>query len=85
MRKIEMTFHENFLFATRIAPAETRAAIGYLAGWAFPSEGGRYAGRMSLEGDEEGNVYATYRNPDDDVTYTLFGLRDADGSYSFHS
>jgi hypothetical protein len=63
---------------------ELTSAIGRLALWAIQGDGKNWA---CLYVDRDGNVGATYRDGDEtgEVTYSMLGQRQADGSYSFHS
>lgn len=64
------------------APAKFNVAIGYLAIWAHKSDSKT---KLSIFGDPNGDLHATYENEQGEVTYTIFGQRGDDGSYSFHS
>ena len=81
-RKMTLTWDEGVDDATANTQRNVSSAVGYLAGWGKNSD--RYK-EVFIFGDSEGNVHGSYRNGAGDVTYSLFGLRGTDGSYSFHS
>lgn len=61
-----------------------RDAIGYLALWAIQGPRKEW---VCLYVAPNGDVGATYRDGGEtgEVTYSMLGQRQADGSYSFHS
>lgn len=82
-RTIELTLSEEFLTLASLGTLiEKDRAVGYLCNWAIHSE--RYC-RLTIYGDKEGNLNASYRNAAGEVTYSMFGMRGEDGTYSFHS
>lgn len=83
-RTVEMRFHEEFSNAVGETMKASEAAIGYLSMWGINSAE-RYAGKVSIYGDRTGDLHGTYRNSNSEITYTIFGQRGEDGSYSFHS
>lgn len=82
-REITLAKHEGFDDAVAANTNHVHAAIGYLATWGLASE--RFSGKMTLYGDKDGNWHATYRDKQDNVTYNIFGQRNEDGTYGFHS
>jgi len=82
-REITLAKHEEFDNLTQDDLSPVYAAIGYLATWGLASE--RFSGKMTLYGDTNGNWHATYRDKQDNVTYNIFGQRNEDGTYGFHS
>lgn len=65
---------------------EVLKAIGYLAQWAMHCEGEpcrQCKVRIGLAPD--GNIYALYRDKDDNITYEIGAILRSDGTYSFHS
>ena len=82
-RAVEIVFNPEFANVTaNDTSCKSNAAVGYLATWAIHSC--RHV-RVSILGDREGNLHATYRDANGDVSYSLFGLRGDTGDYSFHS
>jgi hypothetical protein len=57
-------------------------AIGYLAMWAIGSP--RYE-NVTLYVEPDGCIEGRYSTTGGEITYTIFGKRDDDGSYTFHS
>ena len=57
-------------------------AIGYLSSWAIGSL--RYVS-VDIYEDRRGELQATYRDAENNVTYFMAGVRRDDGTYSFHS
>lgn len=82
IRTIEMWCHTDFTDIQADNRVSVDACIGYLVSWALHSE--RYC-RLSIYGDSQGNLNATYRNSAGEVTYTMFGLCDTNGTFSTHS
>jgi hypothetical protein len=83
MRAVQIHLGDEFLDAVGGLPNKSvGGALGYLACWAIQSE--RYKS-VVLYGDKDGNIHATYRDGNGEVTYSMFALRAEDGSYSTHS
>jgi len=78
-RTVEISLNEEFYNVV----GDTHHAnncIGVLSMWAIISE--RYSGRLTIYGDKEGQLHATYRNQKGEVTYTMYCQRRADGAYT---
>jgi hypothetical protein len=83
MRTIELHISsEAFQNAVANIGKQLSVAVGYLATWAVHSE--RYC-MVMIDGDNHGNLFATYRDKDGKVTYSMAGMLRNDGTYSFHS
>lgn len=83
-RTIVMVLKDEFQSAVAdLIRKEWTAAIGYLCSWAIHNP--KYA-HLTICGDSEGNVNATYRQVDGgDVTYSMAAMLREDGTYGFHS
>jgi hypothetical protein len=83
MRSVDVAWCDEFTEVTVKTWDEVWKAIGYLSTWGINSD--RYGGKVNVYGDPDGNIAACYRNKEDTLTYSLFGLRGEDGTYTFHS
>lgn len=77
-RKVTIQLHPQATHAER----HTHAAIGYLASWALA--GGRFPD-CHIYQDAEGNLSANYLTAADSLGYSIFALRDENGTFSYHS
>lgn len=85
-RTVEIALSDEFLLKTQENDVQTRTvseAVGYLSTWALNGMG-NYAGKLSIYGDKNGDLHATYRNKEGSVTYNIFGQLN-EKEYSFHS
>lgn len=82
-RTVEIHLTEEFTNIVANTQHHANNCIGYLSMWAIHSE--RYSGKLTIYGDKDGCLNATYRNKAGDVTYSMYGLRREDGTYSTHS
>lgn len=62
---------------------KTAYAIGYLSTWAIGSD--RYHSVTIYANERRIELEAVYKNKDGETTYTMGAVRDALGTYSFHS
>lgn len=85
VREVTMKFQEGFNEIAINTIEQVHKAIGYLITWAVNSDSERYKGKMTLFGDDNGDLHAAYHNQQGEVTYTIFGQRDEQGHYTFHS
>lgn len=83
-RTVEIRFDEKFQNIVTDSLKDVHDAIGYLATWAIHSAD-RYAGTVTIVGDQHGDLHANYRNAEGELSYSMLGQRDTDGSYTFHS
>jgi hypothetical protein len=81
-RDIVLQFDEEFPVPNGAQDTLLTAAVGYLCMWAVHND--RYC-RLRLYGDRRGDLHARYTNKDGVETYVIFGHRQEDGNYSFHS
>lgn len=65
-----------------VGDKKLESAIGYLSTWGVGSP--RYL-TVTLFIDRDGNIDANYWDIGGNVNFTIGGIRQADGSYSFHS
>lgn len=86
-RTTQFNFHPDFWDAVEGAYDEAFKAIGYLTTWALvPSDNPSHMGSMSLFGRNDGDLCATYRDANGEMSYFLAGIFHKDeGRYSFHS
>jgi hypothetical protein len=86
---VEISLSEDFLDAVGGNLRTNKnidQAIGYLATWAIPQIGStRYSGKVTIYGDKEGNLNASYRDNKGEIIYSMAAIRNDDGTYSTHS
>lgn len=82
MRAIELRLPDEWLNATEKTRKRSQDAVGYLCCWAHASPS--YC-KLKLSGDSEGNLHASYSDANGEQTYFIYGQRQSDGFYSFHS
>lgn len=82
-RTISLTLTEDFVNVNVRNRESVNRAIGYLSTRAIiHSE--RYCS-VTIYGDKNGCLNATYRNGNGEVTYNLYAQLGEDGSFSYHS
>lgn len=82
-RNVKIVVINGFVEATAGAvPSVVDAAIGYLSRWAIGSD--RYVD-VNIVCDQRGDILAGYFGVDGECTYTIGGVLDSAGRYSFHS
>lgn len=85
MRKVTIHLDSEFFDAVETAKVPRQswhAAVGYLACWSVGSE--RYKD-VTIYGNYDGSISATYRDTKGDITFEIGAVLGTDKTYSFHS
>lgn len=82
VRQLDLGYSDKFDDVVEGNP-QVFSTIGILARWGMGAE--RFSGKVTIYGDHQGNINATYRDKDGNVTYNIFAQLQDDGSYTTHS
>lgn len=88
-RTVTITASEDFeetLLEFEIGISEKDRAIGHLLAWGFNSTVSEKYVDVTVHCSHTGNIYATYRNSQGEITYSIGAVYDINKKrYSFHS
>ncbi len=82
-RNVEISFSEEFKNITAKCWQEVSKMIGYLSTWGIESSE-KYAGTITIYGDHQGCLNASYRNIKGEVTFEICAKKGGDGKYTSH-